>query len=92
MIESFVHKGIQLFFETGSKKGIQPIHAKKLRNQLTALDTAVKISDMKIPGWDLHELSGARKGEWSISVNGNWRMTFTFQNGNAFVVDYEDYH
>lgn len=92
MIESFEHKGLKLFFETGSKAGIQSNHAKKLRLQLAALDTAAVIGDMDLPGWKLHMLSGGRKGEWSISVNGNWRVTFTFQNGNAFVVNYEDYH
>ena len=72
--------------------GIQPTHAKRLRMQLTALDTAHTIDDMDIPGFRLHSLKGSDKERWSIWVNGNWRITFEFQDGNAFVLDYEDYH
>jgi proteic killer suppression protein len=60
--------------------------------QLTALDTAQAVEDMDIPGFRLHPLKGAMRGRWSISVNGNWRITFEFQDGNAYVLDYEDYH
>ncbi len=60
--------------------------------QLAALDTAVSIEDLNIPGYRLHPLKGARKGTWSITVNGNWRVTFEFTNGSAFIVNYEDYH
>jgi toxin HigB-1 len=92
MILTFIHKGLEEFFLTGSKKGIIPSHEKKLRLQLSALDTASQITDMNIPGWDLHELQGDRKGIWSIKVNGNWRVTFKFADGNAELVNYEDYH
>ena len=92
MILTFIHKGLEDFFLTGSKKGIIPSHEKKLRLQLSALDTATQITDMNIPGWDLHELQGDRKGIWSIKVNGNWRVTFKFADGNAELVNYEDYH
>ena len=64
----------------------------KLRLQLAALDTATSIDDMGIPGYQLHPLKGNRKGFWSISVSGNWRVTFEFSDGNAFILDYEDYH
>jgi len=60
--------------------------------QLTALNTAQEIDDMDIPGFKLHMLKGKLKGRWSISVSGNWRITFEFREGNAFVLDYEDYH
>ena len=92
MIKSFKHKGLRLFFETGSKQGIQDYHASKLRMQLAALDTAQVIEDMDIPGYRLHQLKGNRKETWSITVNGNWRITFEFENGNAYIVNYEDYH
>ncbi len=92
MILTFIHKGLEDFFLTGSKKGIIPSHEKKLRLQLSALDTATQITDMNIPGWDLHELQGDRKAIWSIKVNGNWRVTFKFADGNAELVNYEDYH
>jgi len=68
VIKSFRHKGLKKYFETGSKAGIQPGHAKRLRLQLLALDTAIAIEDMDIPGFKLHPLTGAREGRWSISV------------------------
>ena len=92
MIKSFKHKGLQLFFETGTLKGIQADHAKKLRMRLIALDTAFVIEDLKLPGFDLHELEGYKKGIWSIKVNGNYRLTFTFENGDVYILNYEDYH
>ena len=92
MIKSFKHKGLKKFFETGSKAGIQAKHEKKLRMQLTAIDTALVIDDVDLPGFRLHGLSGQRAETWSITVNGNWRITFEFINGHAFIVNYEDYH
>ena len=92
MIKSFRHKGLGKFYETGSTAGIQSSHSKRLRFQLAALDTAHTIEDMDIPGFRLHPLKGKLKGRWSISVNGNWRLTFEFTDGNVHVLDYEDYH
>jgi len=92
MIKSFRHKGLRTLFETGKATGVQSSHAKRLRMQLIALDTAQEIDDMEIPGFRLHKLKGERTGQWSISVNGNWRLTFEFRDGNAYVLDYEDYH
>ena len=92
MIKSFRHKGLRRFYETGSTAGIQATHAKKIRLELTALDTATTISDMAIPGFELHALKGARKGPWAISVSGNWRLTFEFRDSNVYLLDYEDYH
>jgi proteic killer suppression protein len=89
---SFKHKGLRKFFETGSAAAIQANHSKRLRLQLTALDTAETINDMDIPGFSLHPLKGEMRGRWAISVNGNWRLTFEFRDGNAHVLDYEDYH
>jgi toxin HigB-1 len=92
MIQSFRHKGPRRFYETWSLAGIQPQHAKRLRMQLAALDTAHVLDDMNIAGFRLHALKGAEKGRWSIWVNGNWRLTFEFRDGHAYVLDYEDYH
>lgn len=92
MIKSFRHKGLRRFFETGSTSGIQASHAKRLRILLVALETAQTIDDMDIPGFRLHPLKGDLDGRWSVTVSGNWRMTFEFRDGNAYVVDYEDYH
>ena len=92
MIRSFKHKGLRVFYKTGNTKGIQAQHARKLQMQLTALDTACVIDDMDIPGYQLHPLKGSRKNTWSISVNGNWRLTFEFVDGDVYVLNYEDYH
>ena len=92
MIQSFRHKVLRKLFDTGSAAGVLASHAKRLRLQLSALDTAHVIDDMDIPGFGLHPLKGQMRGRWAISVNGNWRITFEFKDGNAYVLDYEDYH
>ena len=92
MIRSFKHAGLEKFFKTGSKAGIQPSHARKLRILLTALDSASTPVEMDGSGWGFHALSGTLKGHWALSVNGNWRITFRFDGEDAEVVDYRDYH
>lgn len=92
MIKSFKHKGLKIFFETGSTKGIKQDHKQKLRIRLAALDTATCIEDMDLPGYRLHSLKGNKKGLWAIDVSKNWRVIFKFEDGNAYIVDYEDYH
>lgn len=92
VIKSFRHKGLKKFFDSGSVAGIQPQHAKRLRMQLVAMDTATTLEDMDIPGFKLHPLKGSDQNRWSVWVNGNWRVTFEFHEGHTFVLDYEDYH
>lgn len=93
MIRTFKHRGLQRFFETGSKAGIQPKHAARLARQLRQLNDADCPDDMDIPGWNLHPLQGrALQGHWSVWVNANWRMTFMFEGQDAVLVDYQDYH
>ncbi len=92
MIISFIHKGLERFYLTGSKAGIQPEHASKLRRILTVLETAQVPDDMDLPGYRLHPLQGNRQGTWSVRVSGNWRITFQFTEQNVELVDYEDYH
>ena len=92
MIKSFKRKGLEKFYTKGTTSGIQAKHAKKLRMQLAALDTALVIDDLDIPGYRLHPLKGQREGVWSISVSANWRLTFEFADGNIYILDYEDYH
>lgn len=92
MIKSFKHKGLEKFFTTGSKAGIQASHASRLEERLQALHTATAIEDMDIPGWRLHTLKGNREGFWAINVSGNWCVVFEFIDGHAYVVNYEDYH
>jgi proteic killer suppression protein len=92
MIRSYRHKGLQLFAETGSKAGIQPAHSRKLRILLTALDAASTPGDMNAPSYGLHPLRGELEGHWAVSVSGNWRLTFAFEDEDAILVDYKDYH
>lgn len=92
MIKSFNHKGLQAFFERGTKAGIRPDHSAKLARLLARLDVATCAADMNVPGWGLHALSGHLALHWAVSVNGNWRMTFTFDGTDAVLVDYMDYH
>lgn len=92
MIKTFKHKGLETFFQSGKTVGVQSKHSKKLRMQLAAIDTAHVIDDIDLPGFKLHPLKGKRLGIWSISVSGNWRITFEFKDGNAYILNYEDYH
>lgn len=92
MIKGFQHKGLERFFLTGSKAGIQAKHAGRLRLILARLHAAATPEDMNLPGLFLHSLSGDRKRVWSVRISGNWRVTFMFEAGDAHVVDYEDYH
>jgi len=92
MILSFKHKGLELFFRTGKRSGIQAQHAKKLQLILGTLQAANAPRDMNLPGLFLHSLSGRRADIWSVRVNGNWRVTFRFTGNHAEIVNYEDYH
>ncbi len=92
MIRGFTHKGLRRFFETASTAGIQPYHAKRLRLILQVLHRAKAINDMGFPGSGLHPLKGDMRGLWAVTVNGNWRITFRFEDGDAADVNYIDYH
>ncbi len=92
MIKNFRHKGLEAFFHNGSKAGIQPHHAGKLRLLLSALDNAKHLEDMNVPSWKLHALTGNMAGHFALTVNGNWRLTFTFDGKDSELVDYQDYH
>ena len=91
-IHGFRHKGLEKFFATGSISGIQAKHAGRLRLILGRLNAAAEPRDMNLPGLDLHELRGARKGTRAVKVSGNWRVTFRFSGKDVDGVDYEDYH
>ena len=91
MIVSFQHKGIEKYFKTESKAGIQPAHAAKLKEQLAVLNRALKPSDMNLPSWRFHQLEKKRL-RYSVRVDKSWRLTFEFEGRDAVLVDYEDYH
>jgi proteic killer suppression protein len=92
VIKSFRHDGVERFFRTGSKAGIEPKNAKRLRLQLARLDAAKAAADMNLPGWRWHPLTGELAGHWSVWVDKNWRLTFSFEGADAVLVDYRDYH
>lgn len=92
MIRSFRHAGLRQFFETGSRAGVQPRHAARLRLQLARLDVSVAPADMDLPGWRFHPLKGQMSGRFSVWVDENWRLTFAFDGTHAILVDYCDYH
>ena len=92
MIQKFKHKGLKKLFDSDVPGGVDPKHSTRIRKILALLETAETIEDMDLPGLDLHQLKGNRKGTWTVSVSGNWRITFKIQNGDAIDVNYEDYH
>jgi proteic killer suppression protein len=92
MIKSFRHKGLKQLYGTGSLQGVKPEHANRLRLILARLDASQTPQDMGLPGLNLHLLKGQYKGFWAVSVSGNWRVIFRFENANAVDVDYLDYH
>ena len=92
VIRSFAHKGLAKFFATGSRVGIIPQHAERLKDLLAALDTATRIEDLNLPDLRLHQLKGDQRGRWAITVRANWRLTFDFDQNDVHILDYEDYH
>ncbi len=92
MIRSFRHKGLEEFFRTGSKRGIRPEHAERLKDVLFRLQFAQKLQDLDFPGANLHRLKGKLSGCHAMNVSGNWRLVFRFEGEHAQEVDYLDYH
>jgi toxin HigB-1 len=92
MIKRFRHKGLGDLFRTGSTKGVNPQLASKLRRILLRLDNGPLPDAMRLPGFRLHQLKGDREGTWSLTVSGNWRVTFEIEGEDATNVDLEDYH
>lgn len=92
MIESIRHKGLKLLFEKGDPSKLTQAHLSKIRLVLTLLDNAKVVEDMNFPGSNLHPLKGSLKGFWSVTISGNYRIIFRFENGDAFDLDYVDYH
>jgi proteic killer suppression protein len=92
MIIRFLHKGLERLFASGDTRGVSAQQAKRLRRLLASLATATSPMNMNIAGYQLHPLMGERKGEWAVSVSGNWRLVFRFEGENATDVDLVDYH
>lgn len=94
MIKSFNHKGLEKFYKTGSTKGIQAIHANRLKLILNRLNLLENLQDINLPSLKLHQLKGEMQGLWSVTVQANWRVTFKYdeQTADVYIVDYQDYH
>ena len=92
MIKSFRHKGLERFFRKGDIKVIQTQYVPRIGRILDALDNASSSEQLNIPGMYLHPLKGERKGQWAMTVSGNWRITFAFDGEDVIVVNLEDYH
>ncbi len=92
MILRFRHKGLQRLFASGDRSGVSPRQATRLSHMLATLAASTEPSGMNMPGFRLHPLKGNRKGQWAVSVSGNWRLVFEFDGENATNVDLIDYH
>lgn len=92
MIVSFQHKALERLYETGERRGVPPAFVHKVERILARLDVATVPSNMNLPGYRLHPLSGDRMGYWSVRVSGNWRIIFRFRGMNVCDVDLVDYH
>ena len=92
MIKSFKHKGLERLFIKGSASGVQASYAPRITLILDALDAAEQVKELDLPGFRLHRLKGDKRNLWSVNVSANWRLTFEFENGDAYILDLEDYH
>ena len=92
MIDNFKHRGLERFFKRSDYRGIPAQFAPRIERMLDRLEAAVKADDMNLPGYRFHPLKGGRKGEYAVTVSGNWRITFGFEGDNAINVNLEDYH
>lgn len=92
MIKSFKHKGLERLFIKGSTSGVQADYAPRMILILDAVDAAEQVNDLDLPGFRLHRLKGDKRNLWSVRVSANWRITFEFENGDARILDLEDYH
>jgi proteic killer suppression protein len=92
MIKSFKHKGLERLFTKGSASGVEAAYVARITLTLDAIDSAEQVSELDMPGFRLHRLKGDKRNLWSMRVSANWRITFEFENGNAYILDLEDYH
>jgi toxin HigB-1 len=92
MVRTFRHKGLKRLLESDDSGGVRADQVRRIRDVLAHLDEARHPSDLALPGYRLHPLRGERKGHWSVTVSGNWRISFRFEDGDAFDVDLMDYH
>lgn len=92
VIKSFRHRGLKRLYERAESSGVRADQLKRIRDVLAHLDVATRPSELDLPGYRLHPLKGSLKGYWSVTVSGNWRIVFRFEEGDALDVDLTDYH
>ncbi|MFH0934518.1 MAG: type II toxin-antitoxin system RelE/ParE family toxin [Pseudomonadota bacterium] len=92
MIKSFKHKGLERLFIKGIASGVQADYTTRITLMLDAIDAAEQVKELDLPGFRLHRLKGDKRSLWSMRVSANWRITFEFENGDAYILDLEDYH
>jgi len=92
MIKSFKHKGLERLFTKGIASGVQADYSSRITLMLDAIDAAEQVKELDLPGFRLHRLKGDKRNLWSVRVSANWRITFEFENGDAYILDLEDYH
>jgi proteic killer suppression protein len=92
VIGSFKHRGLKALYDGRTARRVAPEHVQRLRDILALLDRSRRPDDVDLPGFRLHPLRGDLAGHWAVSVSGNWRVTFRFEDGDAVDVDYTDYH
>jgi proteic killer suppression protein len=90
-----VHRGLRRFIQHNDASGLAPAVVEKVRNFLTFLQEMEDARELRdIPSWNAHQLTGDRKGIWSLTVTRNWRITFKIDQAEGEILDlnYEDYH
>jgi toxin HigB-1 len=92
MIKSIKHKGLERLFIKNSVSGVQADYAPRITLILDAIDAAEQVNELDLPGFRLHRLKGDKRNLWSVRISANWRITFEFENGDAYILDLEDYH
>lgn len=92
MVKTFRHRGLERMFQSGDASRVRADQVKRIADVLAHLDTALRPADVDLPGYRLHPLKGNQKGYWSVSISGNWRIVFRFEDGDVFDVDLVDYH
>lgn len=92
MIKSWKHKGLNKFYSSGDKSGIIAEHARRLKVILQLLDAATSPEKLNLPGFGFHKLKGNLKDFYAVTVRANWRVIFQFDDEDAVLVDYVDYH
>ncbi len=92
MIASFRHRGLKALYDGKSSRRVAAHHVRKLLDILAVLDRSASPHDVDLPGFRLHPLKGRLQGHYAVSVSGNWRVTFRFEDCDAVDVDYVDYH